>query len=148
MSQISQASASSFTANEAAGQVGSSTDGYNELDIDSFLQLLISELQNQDPLNPMENSEMVAQIGQIREIGATDALTKTLTNLSDSQELVTASGLIGKEVDGINDSGSSVRGVVDRITVDTDSENSTRTIKVHVGATTMNLRNIREVTSG
>lgn len=148
MSQISQPGVSSFTAAESAGQTGSTTDGYNDLDIDAFLQLLISELQNQDPLNPMENSEMVAQIGQIREIGATDALTQTLTNLSDSQELVTASGLIGKEVDGITDSGNSISGTVDRITVDTDPENSTRTIKVHVGESTMNLRNIREVTSG
>ncbi len=60
MSQIGQPSTASFTAQQSAGQVGRASDSYNELDIDSFLKLLISELQNQDPLDPMDNSEMVA----------------------------------------------------------------------------------------
>ena len=148
MSQIGQASTADFTAQEAAGQTGRSTDAYNDLDIDSFLTLLISELQNQDPLDPMDNSEMVAQIGQIREIGATDQLTQTLTNLSSSQELVTASSLIGQQVTGLTDDGQNVDGLVDRITVETDSENDTRTVKVHVGQQTMDINNIREIQTG
>ena len=148
MSQIAQASTTDFTAKQAAGQFGNSTDSYNELDIDSFLKLLISELQNQDPLDPMENSEMVAQIGQIREIGATDQLTQTLTNLSSSQELVTASGLIGRQVNGLADDFSPVDGVVDRITVETSDENNSRSVKVHVGEKTMDIKNIREIQTG
>ena len=148
MSQIGQASTADFTAKQAAGQFGNSTDSYNELDIDSFLKLLISELQNQDPLDPMENSEMVAQIGQIREIGATDQLTQTLTNLSASQELVTASGLIGRQVNGLGDDFSPIDGVVDRITVETSEENNSRSVKVHVGEKTMDIKNIREIQTG
>ena len=148
MSQIGQASTADFTAKQAAGQFGNSTDSYNELDIDSFLKLLISELQNQDPLDPMENSEMVAQIGQIREIGATDQLTQTLTNLSSSQELVTASGLIGRQVNGLADDFSAIDGVVDRITVETSEENNSRSVKVHLGEKTMDIKNIREIQTG
>ena len=148
MSQISSTSAANFTSAESAGRAGGPNDAYNELDIDSFLTLLISELQNQDPLDPMDNSEMVAQIGQIREIGATDQLTNTLGNLNASQELVTASSLIGKNVNGLDIDGTPVDGVVDRITVDTDPENDTRSIKVHIDGRTMDLRNIREVTTG
>jgi flagellar basal-body rod modification protein FlgD len=148
MSQIGQASTADFTAKQATGQFGNSTDSYNELDIDSFLKLLISELQNQDPLDPMENSEMVAQIGQIREIGATDQLTQTLTNLSSSQELVTASGLIGRQVNGLADDFSAIDGVVDRITVETSDENNSRSVKVHVGEKTMDIKNIREIQTG
>jgi flagellar basal-body rod modification protein FlgD len=148
MSQIGQASTADFTAKQAAGQFGNSTDSYNELDIDSFLKLLISELQNQDPLDPMENSEMVAQIGQIREIGATDQLTQTLSNLSSSQELVTASGLIGRQVNGLADDFSAIDGVVDRITVETSEENNSRSVKVHVGEKTMDIKNSREIQTG
>ena len=148
MSQISQVATTSFTAQETAGQTGRSSDSYNDLDIDSFLKLLISELQNQDPLDPMDNSEMVQQIGQIREIGATDQLTQTLSNLSASQELVTASSLIGQSVNGLADDGTAVDGVVDRITVDTNEENDSRTVKVHIGEKTMNIRNIREIQTG
>ena len=148
MSQIGQASTASFTAKQSVGQTGQSGDSYNELDIDSFLKLLISELQNQDPLDPMDNSEMVAQIGQIREIGATDQLTKTLSGLASSQDLVTASSLIGQAVTGLADDASEVDGIVDRITVETSAENDSRTVKVHVGGKTMDIKNIREIQTG
>ena len=148
ISQIGQPSTASFTAQQSAGQTGRSSDSYNDLDIDAFLKLLISELQNQDPLDPMSNSEMVQQIGQIREIGATDELTNTLGKLSSSQELVTASSLIGQSVRGLADDASPVDGVVDRITVETSSENDARSVKVHVGGKTMDIKNIREIQTG
>jgi flagellar basal-body rod modification protein FlgD len=148
MSQISQPGAAQFTAQQQAGQAGSTNSGYNDLDTDAFLKLLISELQNQDPLDPMKNSEMVQQIGLIREIGATDALTQTLTGLSDSQQLVTASSLIGQTVKGLADDASEVDGVVDRITVETNTESNARSVKVHVGNQTMEIKNIREIQTG
>ena len=83
----------------------------------------------------------------IREIGATDQLTRTLSNLSSSQELVTASGLIGRNVTGLADDSSNVDGVVDRITVETSDENQ-RSVKVHVGQKTMDIKNIREIQTG
>ena len=148
MSQISQAATAGFTSREAASQTGGTTDAFTDIDIDEFLALMIAELQNQDPLDPMDNSEMVAQIGQIREIGATDQLTSTLTNLSSSQELVTASSLIGQQVQGLAVDGSEVDGIIDRITVETDPEKNERTVKVHVGGKTMNIKNIREIQTG
>jgi flagellar basal-body rod modification protein FlgD len=148
MSQVSQSTASTFTANEAASRAGDPNQGYNDLDLDAFLKLLIAEMQNQDPLSPMENSEMVAQIGQIRSIGATDQLTTTLGGLSSSQEMVTASSMIGRKVNGVSDKGENITGLVEKITVDVDSKNGDRSIKVHVDGKTMNLRNIREVTTG
>ncbi|MCG8648915.1 MAG: flagellar biosynthesis protein FlgD [Pirellulales bacterium] len=148
MSQIGQAASSEFTAREAASQFGGANDAFGEVDIDSFLTLLISELQNQDPLNPVDNSEMLQQIGQIREIGATDQLTQTLSNLSASQELVTASGLIGRQINGLADNGTAIEGVVDRITVETSEENNSRSVKVHVGEQTIDIRNIREIQTG
>lgn len=125
---------------------GSPNDGFSDLNIDEFLQLLITEMQNQDPLDPMENSEMLQQIGQIREIGATDQLTSTLGNLAASQELVTASSLIGQTVEAMADDSTEVTGVVDRVTVETD-ESDTRKVKVHVGEKTIDIRNIRQINS-
>jgi len=148
MSQIGQPATSNVAAQQSAAQTGPSSDSYNQLDIDDFLKLLISELQNQDPLDPMDNSEMVQQMGQIREIGATDELTRTLSTLSSSQELVTASSLIGKSVQGLAEDSSSVDGIVDRITVETSDKNDSRTVKVHVGGKTMDIKNIREIQTG
>lgn len=123
--------------------VGSSKSLQN-LGIDQFLKLMIAELQNQDPLNPMENSEMVRQLGDMRAITATDSLTSTLDAVLLGQNLTTASGLIGKEVSALTDSGESVSGQVDRVTVAAE-EGKTAAVKVHIGSTTVSLNNIREI---
>ncbi|TWU50905.1 Basal-body rod modification protein FlgD [Rubripirellula tenax] len=148
MSTIGQTGTANFTASQSQAQATDASDPYGELDIDSFMQLLISEMQNQDPLEPMKNSEMVEQISQIRNIGATDALTSTLSGLASSQELVTASSLIGEQVTGLAEDGSPIDGIVDRVTVETNNENDARSIKVHVGNQTMNIKNIREIQTG
>ncbi|MEM6979465.1 MAG: flagellar hook capping FlgD N-terminal domain-containing protein [Planctomycetota bacterium] len=143
------AAAANFSPAESAGQISDGTnDGYNSLDTNDFLRLMINELQNQDPLDPVDNAAMIQQLGQIREIGASDQLTATLTELSNSQQLVTASGLIGRTVNGLDDSGSNLTGVVDKITVTTNEENDTRSVKVHIGSETMNVENIREIQTG
>src|SRR5437588_12207585 len=69
-----------------------------DLDINQFLQLMVSELTHQDPLNPMDNTQLVQQIGELRSIAASDQLTTTLQSLQTQQSLTTASGLIGKNV--------------------------------------------------
>ncbi len=134
------------TATQANPQ--SQSSGFNSLDTDQFLTLLITELQNQDPLDPTENAELIQQIGQIREIGSTDDLTRTLSTLRESQDLVTASGLIGQSIQGLSDAATEVDGVVDRVTVEADAENSTRKVKVHVGEQTIDIKNIRTILTG
>ena len=109
------------------------------LDMDNFLKLMITELQNQDPLNPMENSEMLNQISQIREIGATDKLTSTLDAVLTGQNLTSASSLIGKEVKALSDDNEQVAGVVDRVTV------TNGVPKLHVGEKTIGLNNISDI---
>jgi len=148
MSQISQSITTSVAAQQAPPPAANASDPFNELGIDQFLGLLIAELQNQDPLSPTENSDIVAQIGQIRTIGATDQLTNTLASLSANQELVTASSLIDQQVTGLADDGTEVRGIVDRITVETNFENDDRSIRVHVDGRTIDINNIREILTG
>jgi len=148
MSAIGQSGSAEFTAQERAGQLEKAGSGYNDLAVNDFLKLMINELQNQDPLDPMKNAEMVQQIGLIREIGATDELSGTLSNFSNSQELVTASNLIGHTVSGLADDSSTVTGQVDRVTVEADPEKNTRSVKVHVGEKTMEVKSIREIQTG
>jgi len=145
MSRINESGSTAAAVNTASAGATSTGGGFSNVDTDQFMKLLLAELQNQDPLEPMKNSDMVQQMSQIRNIGATDQLTSTLSTLRESQELVTASGLIGQQVEGIADDASPVDGVVDRITVMTDSEKGTRNVKVHVGNQTMQIRNIRTI---
>src|SRR3989304_7873385 len=80
----------------------------NDLKLDTFLKLMITELQNQDPLNPMENDKMLAQISEMRQIGATDKLTSTLDSVLLGQNIASATNLIGAEVDAISDDNQKV----------------------------------------
>lgn len=116
-----------------------------EVDVDQFLQLMIAELQNQDPLNPLDNSQLLQQISQIREIGATNQLTETLNSVLLGQNLATASSLIGREVEALSDDSQSIRGLVDRVSVDASDENQQRTFTVHIGEHNIQLNNIRAI---
>ncbi len=95
----------------------SNADVLNDIDMGDFLNLMLAELQNQDPLNPLENDKLIAQISQIREVGATEKLTSTLDAVLLGQNITSATNLIGADIDAISDDNERVSGVVDRITV-------------------------------
>lgn len=118
----------------------------NDLQADDFLQLMITELQQQDPLNPMDNKDMVQQINSIRELSATTNLTTTLNSVLVGQNLSTAGALIGKNVKALNDKAEDVTGKVERVSVTVDpKDDSKREIRVHIGTNSVKLTNIREV---
>jgi len=117
-----------------------------DLDINQFLKLMIAELTNQDPLNPMDNTQLVQQIGELRSIAASDQLTGTLQSLQTQQSLTTASSLIGKRVTAISTDNENITGTVSSVSVEVDPENSAkRTYKVKVGNQTIDLQNVRNV---
>jgi len=89
----------------------------NQVDLDDFLKLMIAELQNQDPLNPLDNADLLAQISQIREVGATEQLTETLNAVLLGQNISSATNLIGADVVALNDEGQRVSGIVKLVTI-------------------------------
>jgi hypothetical protein len=96
----------------------SSADAINDLDLSAFLDLMIVELQNQDPLNPLDNKDMLAQISQIREVGATDKLIKTLDSVLLGQNIASATNLIGADITALSDDSEAVEGIVNRISIE------------------------------
>ncbi|EES75058.1 flagellar hook capping protein [Paenibacillus sp. oral taxon 786 str. D14] len=68
----------------------------NELGKDAFLKLMIAQMQNQDPLSPMDNTQMVAQIAQFTSVEQLTNISEQIAALGES--LGNDSGLIGKEV--------------------------------------------------
>lgn len=63
----------------------------NSMDKDAFLQLLVAQMQYQDPLEPTSNTEYVAQLATFSELEA-------MTNLNESMSISRASELVGKTV--------------------------------------------------
>lgn len=98
-------------------KTGAQSDALRNVNLDDFLKLMITELQNQDPLNPMENDQILQQISQIREIEATTSLTGTLNDIHMGQELTASSALIGRTINGLTDDGDQIEGVVGKVEV-------------------------------
>ncbi|QDU62580.1 Basal-body rod modification protein FlgD [Planctomycetes bacterium Pan216] len=90
---------------------------FGSLKTEDFMQILIAELSNQDPLEPMDNEQILNQVQAINEVNATQSLVETLGNLSLSQGLGSASNLIGKEITA-EVGGVEVSGIVDRAEVE------------------------------
>jgi flagellar basal-body rod modification protein FlgD len=65
---------------------------------DRFMTLLVTQLKNQDPLNPMDNAQMTSQMAQISTVSGIDKLNTTLQALSASMtpnQTLQAAGMIG-----------------------------------------------------
>ncbi|MDY6821967.1 MAG: flagellar hook capping FlgD N-terminal domain-containing protein [Deferribacterota bacterium] len=76
-----------------------------EMDKDAFLQLLVAQMKNQNPAEPMDNSEFVSQSAQFSALeqlinlsDKLDNLNNQVKDLSGNNQLLTASNFIGKEV--------------------------------------------------
>lgn len=80
--------------------------GSSELGKDAFLNLLVTQLQNQDPLNPQKNEEFVAQLAQFSSVeqltNANDALASLYLAMS-SMNNASMTQLLGKEVTAYGD---------------------------------------------
>jgi flagellar basal-body rod modification protein FlgD len=71
----------------------SPTPPKQQLDMNTFLQLITSEMQNQDPLNPLSNSEFASQLAQLGTVQGIDSMQKSAT-------VQQAASLLGKTVTG------------------------------------------------
>lgn len=77
-----------------------SNKGLSGLTGEDFMNLLIKQLQFQDPLKPMGNEEMMKQMATIRELEMNSRLTDRLESLTDQQRFGSAASLIGRHVKG------------------------------------------------
>jgi flagellar basal-body rod modification protein FlgD len=72
----------------------------SQMKSEDFFKLLISELRNQDPLQPAKTADMISEVSQIRSIELSGNLTAALAQLTAQQRNVGAAGLLGKYVSG------------------------------------------------
>ncbi len=73
----------------------------NEMGQDEFLKLMIAELNNQNPLDPQDNGEFIAQLAQFSTVEGLDKLNNTTEGMSDgmrSSQALQASSLVGQSV--------------------------------------------------
>jgi len=95
----------------------SGTNSFASLTPSDFVNMMVTELQNQDPLQPASSSDLLAQMSQIGQLQSSDQLQTTLTGMTLQNQIGAASQLIGKPVMGTDASGNSQQGTVGSITI-------------------------------
>lgn len=111
---------SSLGLSRAAQENGPVNDA-SELGLDTFLKLMVTQLNNQDPFKPMDNSAFLGQIAQFGSVTGLDKLNKQIEDLSGSLtsgQALQAGSLVGHDVlvpidTGALEVGSTLRGRVE-----------------------------------
>jgi len=94
-------------------KAGASTG--DELGKDTFLQLLVQQMQYQDPLAPTDNAQMIAQLAQFSSLEQMNNLNEKIEEMTgnfDQLNFLSASSMIGRTVSGIGSDGSIINGEV------------------------------------
>jgi len=82
---------------------------------DQFLSLLVSQLKNQNPLEPMANDQFLSQTAQFQALSEMQKLNQSLTAFMSQSQINNASSLIGKQVTALQRSGDALTGVVSSV---------------------------------
>jgi flagellar basal-body rod modification protein FlgD len=99
------------TLNDGKGATPSAT-----LDKNDFLKILITQLTHQDPTQPLDDKEFVAQMAQFSSLEQMTNMNESLTRVADLVARSQAVSLLGSAVDVTDDTGATVSGMVDAVT--------------------------------
>lgn len=115
------------------------------LDKDAFLQLFIEQLKNQDPMNPQDSNEFMAQMTQFSMLeqltNLNEEIAESMSRLILSQEITEASALLGKQVN-VETTDGPVSGLVEKITI------SGNGIKLLINGSSYDLESVTDISTG
>lgn len=130
----------------STNNTNSTSSSSTTLDKNAFLQLMIAQMKNQDPLSPMDNSQMVAQLAtfstleQLTNMASDIAELKESLVTQNSQSLLTqGAALIGKDVTYYGSDGKETSGTV------TSVKWSDGSLSLMVGETELAMEDVLEL---
>ena len=115
-----------------------STGGWGDLSPDAFMRLFVTQMQHQDPTQPMDTNQMMAQLAQLSTVQQLDAMSANFASAFRTEQMALARDLIGSTVRYYS-SGALYTGVAEEATVQNDK------IGVTVNETFVPLDNIRGI---
>ncbi len=124
--------------NQVNFQRGQQNLGSNTLDKADFMQLLLAQLQYQDPMNPVDTNSFLNQQTQLAQMDSMNQLTQAVQNSSLMSQ---ASSLVGKTVDVKDSNGNIVTGQIPSISI------SNGTAGFSINGTTYTLDQISKIYS-
>ena len=109
------------------------------LNSDAFMSMLLAQMRNQNPFEPMKDNEMMVQMAQMNSVQELQKMGVSLTEMNQTNQLLSGTGMMGKLVSYLDDEGKLVEALIDSIAVD-NSE-----VLLSAGETTIRLADILQV---
>ncbi len=88
-----------------------------QLGQDEFLQLLVTQMRNQDPMKPVSDTEFIAQMAQFSNLEQTKEMSGDIAKLRQSTAFNQATALMGKQVHLLSGESTFTKGIVTDLTV-------------------------------
>jgi flagellar basal-body rod modification protein FlgD len=83
-----------------------------------FMELLLTQLTHQNPLEPMKDSDMMAQYAQLNSVSELQKISASMGTLTSSNQVGYAASMIGKVATVAKDDGTSLKGTVMGVTIE------------------------------
>lgn len=128
-------SAYQVTANNTAN----ANQASNELDSGQFMQILLAQLTHQNPLEPMDNAEMMSQFSQLNSLQELRGINTSMESVSVTSQTTYLTSLVGKTVKASRADGKVIEGVVEGVASDVENP------QVLVGDEVVDLIDILEI---
>ena len=142
---VSTINATDPTSLASSGSSGADAPGSS----DRFLKLLVAQMQNQDPLNPMDNAQVTSQMAQINTVNGIEKLNTTVHGLSTQfmqMQALQGATLVGRDVivpgnkmdiaDGVGQGGFELTSPADAVKVEVLNAGGRVIDTLHLGAQT------------
>jgi len=88
------------------------------LKTEDFIKMMITQLQQQDPMEPAKNEQLLAQMSQIGQLQSNTLMQESLKGMVLQHQIGSAGNLIGKQIKGLSPEGEPVAGLVNSVRVE------------------------------
>jgi flagellar basal-body rod modification protein FlgD len=112
---IASVSSSSQTSATSANTTTNTTPA-SAFDPSSFMKILLAELKNQSPLQPMDDTAMMSQMTQLNSLSQLQSMNTSINNMVVSNQFISATNLIGKTVTATVGKDQTMQGMVTGVT--------------------------------
>lgn len=123
----------------AANNPANANTASNELDSNQFMQILLAQLTHQNPLEPMNNAEMMSQFSQLNSLQELRGINASMATVSAASQTTYLTSLIGKTVKASRADGKIIEGVVDGVITEADKP------QILIGDETVDLIDVLEI---
>jgi flagellar basal-body rod modification protein FlgD len=138
--QISDIAASYLSSQATQQQTAAASSASSSMtSSNNFMMMLLAQLSNQNPLEPLKDSDMLSQFAQLNSVQELQSIQNLMNQVASANQTGYAASLIGKTITANLDNGKSLSGVVTGITMEAGQ------VFVHVGDQKALVSNIVEI---